>query len=110
MLITCASKQRERSFSEMSGCRYCGEMHSPLYICDAMRAARAKAVSHTPVANTMAKTVHKDMAKTVDNVAKDVDTDMAKTGTASTYRYRGPVKRRAYQRELMRKRYAEQKP
>jgi hypothetical protein len=41
-------------------------------------------------------------------------TDMAKTGVAkvdmakkagSTYRYRDPEKRRAYQRELMRKRY-----
>ena len=48
----------------------------------------------------MAK-VQPDMAKTVYS--------MSKTET-STYRYRDPVKRRAYQRELMRKRHAEQKP
>jgi hypothetical protein len=59
--------------------------------------------------------VAKDMAKTVDTMAKVVDTDMAKTNNAmaktenSTYRYRDPVKRRAYQRELMRRRYAGQK-
>jgi hypothetical protein len=76
----------------MPGCPYCHEMHSQLYICDAMKAARAKA-------NHMAK-VQPDVAKTVDT--------MAKTET-STYRYRDPVKRRAYQRELMRRRYAGQK-
>jgi hypothetical protein len=58
-----------------------------------MKQARAKA-------DGVAK-VQPDMAKTVDN--------MAKTET-TTYRYRDPVKRRAYQRELMRRRYAEQKP
>jgi hypothetical protein len=62
----------------MANCPYCGEMHSPLYRCDA-------AMAKKPVAKTeMAK---KPMAKT-------------------TYRYRDPDKRRAYMRELMRKRYA----
>jgi hypothetical protein len=72
----------------MSGCPYCGEMHSQLYVCDAMKAARAKA----------------DMAKTVNHMAKVDVNHMAKT----TYRYRDPDKRRAYQRDLMRKRYHQQ--
>jgi hypothetical protein len=97
----------------MPGCPYCGEMHSQLYICEAMKQARANA-------NHMAKVqpdVAKDMAKTVDTMAKVVDTPMAKTVAkksttteTSTYRYRDPVKRRAYKRALMRRRYAEQKP
>jgi hypothetical protein len=68
-------------------------MHSQLYICDAMKAARARAERMAKVQPDVAK----DMAKTVDTMT-------------STYRYRDPVKRRAYQRELMRRRYAEQKP
>ena len=51
----------------MANCPYCGEMHSPLYRCDA-------AMAKKPVAKT-------DMAKK----------PMAKT----TYRYRDPDKRRA---------------
>jgi hypothetical protein len=90
----------------MGGCPYCGQMHSPLYICDEMRAARAK------------EPVDKPMAKTVDTMAKMAKVDMAKEvvvakkpmakeqPTTSTYRYRDPEKRRAYQRELMRQRYA----
>ena len=73
----------------MAGCSYCGQMHAPLYICDEMRKARA---------------LDKPMAKTVDTMAKDMAktvTPMAKT----TYRYRDPEKRRAYMRELMRRRY-----
>jgi hypothetical protein len=96
----------------MPGCPYCGEMHSQLYICEAMKAARAKADRMAKVqpdmaktVHTMAKVVHTDMAKTVHAV----DSTMAKTETASTYRYRDADKRRAYQRELMRRRYAEQK-
>jgi hypothetical protein len=29
----------------MPGCPYCGEMHSQLYVCEAMRQARAKAAA-----------------------------------------------------------------
>jgi hypothetical protein len=75
-------------------------MHSQLYVCDAMKAARAKAERMAKVQPDMAKTVDSDVAKTVDNMAKT---------ESSTYRYRDAVKRRAYQRELMRKRYAEHK-
>jgi hypothetical protein len=49
-----------------------------------------------PMANTMAKTMANTMAK---DVAKK---SMAKT---PTYRYRDPEKRRAYMRDLMRRRY-----
>jgi hypothetical protein len=86
----------------------CGEMHSQLYICDAMKAARAKADRMAKVQPDMAKTVN-TMAKTVDIDMAKTDRPMAKTETASTYRYRDADKRRAYQRELMRRRYAEQK-
>jgi hypothetical protein len=67
-------------------------MHSQLYIREAMKQARANS---------------ERMAKVQPDVAKTVDT-MAKTET-STYPYRDPVKRRAYQRELMRRRYVEHK-
>jgi hypothetical protein len=46
----------------MPGCPYCHKMHSQLYVCDAMKAARAKAERMAKVQPDMAK----DVSKTVD--------------------------------------------
>jgi hypothetical protein len=83
----------------MPGCPYCGEMHSQLYICDAMKAARAAVDTSPKVSTASPKTVDIASPKKVNS------------GYERNKRWREKHREayRAGQRSLMRKRYAELK-
>lgn len=78
-------------------CRACGYVHGP---------ERCEIAARKRMANTSAPVVHgvANDAPEVANTPTEVVSAVANTST--TYRYRDPVARRAYQRELMRKRRA----
>ena len=74
------------------GCSYCGNDHHERYVCNAKYMANGNGVvanANKPMANETLR------SETV-----------AEVRAASTYRYRDAEKRKAYQRELMRKRRA----
>lgn len=78
-------------------CRACGLEHSPLERCE---------IARRRLANTSAPVVH-GVANDAPEVANTpTEAVSAVANTSTTYRYRDPVARRAYQRELMRRRRA----
>jgi len=82
-------------------CRACNQDHPPLMRCEQWKRLQVMANGIQPLANRI-ETVANSVANKNPDMANEKGRDSDIRGT--TYRYRDQEKRRAYQRELMRKR------